>query len=189
MSRTRASATEKTLTPVPCKHCGHIRFLKHPHLAGDMCRRCAAKKASETATEIATSELTSERILRQSKRDENGCWTWFGYKYGNGYAAISVNGKQRLAHRVSYETFVAPLQAGLVLDHLCRNKGCVNPAHLEQVTTRTNTRRAMREACINGHEFTPENTWIHDGKRYCRECRRRRCREYQARRQDAQNAN
>jgi hypothetical protein len=69
-----------------------------------------------------------------------------------------------------------------VIDHLCRVKACINPAHLEPVTSGENTRRAMREACVHGHRFTPDNTYVPaDGKRYCRECRRRRVREQRAR--------
>jgi hypothetical protein len=117
---------------------------------------------------------------------DSGCWLWTGYAYSNGYAAMSWQGKQQLLHRLAYEHYVGPIPDGLQLDHLCRVRSCVNPDHLEPVTAMENTRRAMRLSCVNGHPFTPDNTYIPtDGKRYCRECRRRRVREYRQRRQES----
>lgn len=153
--------------------------------AGSLTRSQAALKASRVAASRLLATPLADRIRDSSSVTESGCWQWQRYTYGNGYAAISVAGKQRLAHRVSYEVSVGPIPEGMVIDHLCRNKRCVNPAHLEVVTSRENTRRAMRTHCINGHEFDEENTWMHEGKRYCRACRRKRAREYQERRRHA----
>ena len=122
------------------------------------------------------------RLFHNIHKSDSGCWEWTGYKYNNGYAGMSWQGKQQLLHRLSYQHFVGAIPDGLVLDHLCRVKNCVNPDHLEAVTSRENSRRAMRTHCVNGHEFTAANVYIpKDGKRYCRECRRTRVREYQAR--------
>lgn len=90
------------------------------------------------------------------------------------------------AHRMAYELTRGPILEGLVIDHLCRNKACVNPAHLEAVSQRVNVRRGLlgsRTACINGHEYTPENTFIErNGKRRCRTCQRATDRRRRARR-------
>ena len=112
-----------------------------------------------------------------------GCWVWGGSKSG-GYGRFMVEGIMLGVHRWSYERFVGSIPAGLDIDHLCRNRGCVNPAHLEPVTRRENLMRAETLAarcasqthCVNGHPFSPENTFLQrDGprlKRRCRECSR-----------------
>lgn len=177
MSRTRASAKAAGAT---CSVCGQFRRLKHPHLAGDMCRPCAALRASRAAA-IVNTTTTLQKFESYVERTDT-CWLWRGTVAPNGYGSIVHNRKPAIAHRWAYEHFVGTIPAGLQLDHLCRVRACVNPAHLEPVTAQENTRRAMRSHCVNGHPFDAANTWLHRGKRYCRECRRRRVREYQARR-------
>lgn len=123
------------------------------------------------------------------------CWEWLGAKDQDGYGAHYVRGLgQRRAHRLVYELLVAPIPAGLQLDHLCRNRGCVNPAHLEPVTTRVNllrgdthaARNAAKTACIHGHPFDEDNTHVRRrGHRECRTCIRERARAYRARQKDA----
>lgn len=110
---------------------------------------------------------------------ESGCWVWIT---GNGdYGRIRVGAEVKIAHRVAYELFVGPIPAGMQIDHLCRNRSCVNPSHLEPVTNRENTLRgvgfaavnASKTECDHGHDYTPENTYVTpDGSRQCRECRR-----------------
>lgn len=113
--------------------------------------------------------------------DTTACWLWTGATDGAGYGRFWVDERRRAAaaHRVAYELLVGPITPGLTLDHLCRVKGCVNPAHLEQCTAGENARRApsapyhvkaAQTHCLRGHEFTPANTAIHHGRRECRAC-------------------
>lgn len=123
-----------------------------------------------------------ERLLAKAVINwETGCWEWTANRDRQGYGRITVAGEHALAYRVSYEMTYGPVSPGLQLDHLCRVRHCVNPAHLEAVTSRENTLRGMGVAavnlakthCIHGHEFTPENTYISaDARRHCRACHR-----------------
>lgn len=120
---------------------------------------------------------------------EDGCWEWLGSRTSNGYGRHQMRGKHWMAHRAAYVLLVGPIADGMQLDHLCRNRGCVNPEHLEQVTARENTLRsssfiadnARKTHCHKGHEFTPENTYaMKGGGRSCRECANASQRRYRA---------
>ena len=105
--------------------------------------------------------------------NENGCHVWQAHVLPHGYGTITVDGKTHLAHRYVYSVEVGPIPDGLHIDHLCRNRACVNPAHLEPVTQAVNNRRAAdaQETCRRGHVRTPENTRIEGGYRRCMDCR------------------
>lgn len=122
------------------------------------------------------------------------CWQWTGHINQNGYGCIKSEGgragKSLRVHRVSYELLVGPLPADMVIDHLCRNRACCNPAHMELVTFRENVLRgygspaqnARKTTCSNGHEFTPENTYLRpEGGRACRTCMHDRQQRFLAR--------
>ncbi len=117
------------------------------------------------------------------RRDPDGCWEWAGaHAGGTGYAQIGGNRRTLLAHRVAYEFCIGPIPPGLQVDHLCCNRGCVNPKHLEPVTSGENTRRATRYVCRKGHALAGDNV-VHrpNGQRYCQTCALIRGRERYAR--------
>lgn len=115
-------------------------------------------------------------------RNIGRCVLWTGAKSGAGYGLIGLYQTRKLtaAHRFAYEYINGPIPTGLQLDHLCRNRLCVNPAHLEPVTLKENIHRgrsANREKtrCPKGHRYTPKNTITtkrSDGGRgrRCRKC-------------------
>ena len=116
------------------------------------------------------------------------CWTWNGSRVIGGYGEVRRQVHHRCirarAHRFAYELLVGPIGA-FQLDHLCRNRRCANPAHLEPVTCLVNVARsapATKRFCIAGHELTEANVYPlkRDGKRQCRPCKRERSRRYYA---------
>lgn len=117
------------------------------------------------------------------------CWIWRGAKrqvrpniwYGN-IGLGGSTGRGLYAHRVAYELFHGPIPKGLEIDHVCRNKMCVNPDHLEAVTRSVNIRRAvpyrkprkLEPYCKRGHPRTPETTYLRpNGQAECLPCKRR----------------
>lgn len=145
----------------------------------------------------------AERVWRNTIRTETGCWEWIANRNPGGYGIMHVGSRStgrgmRFAHRVVYEMFVEPIPEGLEIDHLCRNRACCNPAHLEPVTNRENQRRAPnspmnRTHCPSGHPYDEANTYWYDGRRYCKACNReqvkkRNERRRQQRTQDVEKA-
>lgn len=106
-----------------------------------------------------------------------GCWEWTAYLNKKGYGSFGPFRGVKLAHRVSYEALVGPIPEPLVIDHLCRVRNCVNPAHMEPVTSRENSRRGdswARERgkthCPAGHAYDDVNTYKQRGERVCKLC-------------------
>lgn len=91
------------------------------------------------------------------------CWIWMGSLNDSGYGP----------HRKWYFTLVGPIPSDLELDHLCLNRCCVNPSHLKIVTTSQNLKRRHELQCKKGHPRNNKNTYWWDGKRHCKDCRRK----------------
>jgi hypothetical protein len=105
------------------------------------------------------------------------CWVWRGKRHPRGYGTYSwARGKEQLAHRYAWEALVGTIPSGRTLDHLCKNRLCVNPDHLEPVTVGENTRRGWRNNkthCKQGHLLDDANTYVYGpGYRRCRTCNR-----------------
>lgn len=126
---------------------------RRPHWTGGYCDRHAERLRATGQLERLSNNVygvylrfwkyvLTEDVLR------DGCWLWQGPRVHNGYGIISIQGsgvKTTIrAHRYAYEALVGPIPEGLQLDHLCRVRRCVNPAHLEPVTARENVRRGVR---------------------------------------------
>ena len=126
-----------------------------------------------------------ERIQSKISISPTGCWLWTGAHTSRRYGSIKWKGRARGAHCIVYELLVGDVPEGRELDHLCRERGCVNPAHLEPVSPRENTLRGSGPTanngrmtrCHRGHELSGENVYLWRGMRHCRACRRERRQE------------
>lgn len=138
----------------------------------------------------------TQRLMARREVTPSGCWHWTGHLDAHGYGRMKVNRLQKLVHREAYQAFVGPIPDGLPLDHVCHSndltclggdtclhRRCMNPEHLEAVTTQVNllrgrgfvARYAAQTHCLQGHEFNAENTLIDSlGRRGCRSCGRDR---------------
>lgn len=116
---------------------------------------------------------------------ETHCWVWQGRINAKGYSAFGLWGGQVRGHILSYELMVGPVPEGLVVDHLCRNRACINPGHLEPVTNRENilrgkgaaARNARKTECSKGHPFDGVDN---RGQRTCSVCARDAQRRHKA---------
>lgn len=107
-------------------------------------------------------------------REIGECWEWSAYRDHHGYGKFRTDSGPRLAHRLSWQFFRGAIPEGLALDHLCRNRACVNPDHLDPVTIGVNVQRGAEEitSCPQGHPYDSENTYRPArGGRQCRTCK------------------
>jgi hypothetical protein len=155
----------------------------NPRHAKQMCKAHYLRVRRTGSTERIT--LESRFFGHLLGEDENGCWLW-DKPNPDGYGQF-----QGMAHRWSFEFFIGSIPEGLQLDHLCRNRRCVNPWHLEPVSVQENLLRgetlaaenAAKTSCDHGHPFDSANTYITpDGRRQCRQCRAAAKKKYEQRR-------
>ena len=115
-----------------------------------------------------------------SVEPNSGCWLWTGAWSKSGYGSFRVENKSQNAHRVAYKLYLGPLKNGMMIDHICRNRACVSPDHLRQVTPRQNILEnsmsisaisAKRNCCKRGHVYVPGSFRITANKRVCKLCR------------------
>jgi len=133
----------------------------------------ADRRGGVTATEQIVARFASKIMIDP----ETDCWYWQGHLSRTGYGEFWVGHERHTAHRWSYLLFVGPLPDELVLDHLCRNRGCVNPKHVEPVTNGENVLRgeghsalnARKTHCVRNHPLPDERDG--SGRRICRECK------------------
>lgn len=131
-----------------------------------------------------TPELFKRFMAKVRVNPETGCWVWMGACNNIGYGNMWVRGRSAVAHRISYCHHVGPIPDGLDLDHLCRVRNCVNPAHLEPVTRRENILRGTgpqvaaeknwaKTHCTRGHPYSGDNLYFDakNKKRQCHACR------------------
>jgi hypothetical protein len=122
----------------------------------------------------------AQRFERKVALRDSGCWEWTGTLNHHGYGRFYDKGRHQVqAHRWAYEAWIGVVPEGLVIDHLCRTRACVNPSHMQPVTPKENINRGRRANaekthCRHGHEFTKENTYKYGNQRQCRTCHHNR---------------
>lgn len=138
------------------------------------------KTGGQEKPKVGSKSVPGKAVLGEGQED-NARWllAMDRSNAANGYGVFFVGTGNTTAHRASYRIANGALKDGLVIDHLCRNRSCCNPLHLEEVTSRENTLRGdkgrLHVKCANGHTFTEETTGRHrSGRRFCLICRRTR---------------
>lgn len=123
-----------------------------------------------------------ERFWAKVVQNDEGCWEWQGYIAQNGYGRFQWEGRESYPHRFAHERFVGQIPEGFDIDHLCRNRRCVNPTHLEAVPRIVNAQRGEHPNvvqgrlghCRRGHPYNEKNTYIYRNMRQCRRCKQER---------------
>lgn len=166
-----------------CSEAGCIRTAKCLGLCDTHYARL--RRLGSTKVSLLYKVGLAERFWSSVRRDgADECWLWTKSP-SSPYGRFALSGNATIAaHRFAYQLLVGPIPAGLELDHLCRQKKCVNPAHLEVVTSKINNQRrsAIITHCPQGHPYDGDNLYVRpDGRRRCRECSRQATRDYKAR--------
>lgn len=152
--------------PRPAR-CGHSRVCEARNTE-------TRESRSLTTMRKATAKTFWTRVI-----ETDGCWEWVGSHFqSSGYARVKFHGRDTCAHIIAWELTNGPVPRGLELDHLCRNRGCVRPSHLEPVTHRENEIRgqtviranAIKTECLRGHPLAGANLMMRGPRRQCRLC-------------------
>lgn len=178
------------MTSVACSFEG----CNKPQLSRGYCVACYARlRRTGKLPRLTPDERLFSKI--EKSPDPEGCWLWTGSIAPTGYGLLRRDKRTQYAHRFMYERLVGEIPDGLVIDHLCRVRNCVNPKHLEPVTQYVNVIRGdgpkvhgSKTHCLRGHPFTEENTYVFRNGRHCRLCKRERQEKYNARKRGMLNA-
>ena len=115
------------------------------------------------------------------------CWIWKGSLVSGGYGQTRIDNQVWMVHRLMWSVLIGDIPDGMTLDHVCRERACCNPDHMQVVDQYTNTmrgygspaRNARKTRCLNGHQFDEANTYLNPrGQRACRACHRDRQQTY-----------
>jgi hypothetical protein len=150
----------------------------------------------ELATLWALAAPVTTRFWSKVEATASGCWVWTGYRH-EGYGKFGARRRTFYAHRFAFEEICGPVPEGLTIDHLCRNRACQHPLHMEPVTSGVNVLRgvsfaaqkARQTTCVHGHPLDLLNTHIDKrGRRRCRACSRQKYRAWYRRRRQRMTA-
>lgn len=155
-----------------------------------------SRAGRQLAVQIPIDMLDVARFYEKIHIDKSSeCWNWKGKPSSDGYGRMGIDYKVYLAHRVSYVLKYGEPPPHMVIDHVCRNRICINPDHLEVVSLEENIRRgvgpermressdakAQRTHCKNGHPFSGYNLSLNDRQRLCKTCHRQWQKDFRAR--------
>ncbi len=171
---------------IPCASCGSDKLIEKFNELGQRyygCTECYTETKPrkqrvshsnfENIEEYCSANIRFSPIPTVNGTITESCWIWIGPHIPTGYGICTFKSQSKLAHRIVYEIFNGQIPEGMVLDHLCRIKPCVNPDHLEIVTINENARRTWidyKPQCRAGHIRTSENTILVAGKTICLIC-------------------
>ena len=147
----------------------------------------ARSRIGRTGKRKTIGDVLADLVKRRSSSMPTDCWIYTGYIDKDGYGSVMMNRKVYRVHCAVYEHFRGVIPEGLEIDHLCRNRACANPDHLEPVTRRINQLRgetfsalnSLKTYCPKGHSYSGENLYVDPkGGRRCITCGREDFKRY-----------